>query len=98
MTNWLTRIAGGDDDRPRRDLSPQGRNVYDEVRLAALKADGATALAGHMMNRLRDLDDNRRQVAQDDATLNLICAEFESEAVQQCKEIQRGLNSPFDLR
>lgn len=98
MASWLTRIGGADDDRPRRDLSPQGRNVYDEVRLAALKADGATALAGHMMSRLRELDDNRRQLVQDDATLNLICAEIESEAVQQCKEIQRRLNTPFDLR
>ncbi len=97
MGTWLTRIAGGDDDRPRRDLSSQGRAICGEVRLAGLKADGAVALAQHMMARLRELDDDRRQLAKDDATLNLICAEIESEAVQQCKQIQRGLNSPFDL-
>lgn len=33
MADWLTRIGGTDEDRPRRDLSPQGRTVYDEVRL-----------------------------------------------------------------
>jgi len=65
--------------------------------MAALKTDGAVALASHMMSRLRELDDDRRQLAKDDSTLNLICAEIESEAVQQCKQIQRGLNSPFNL-
>ena len=97
MASWLDKIVGADGDRPRRDLSPQGRAVYAEVRLAAVKTDGAVALASHMMSRLRELDDDRRQLAKEDATLNLICAEIESEAVQQCKQIQRGLNNPFGL-
>ena len=98
MANWLARIAGaGDEAASRRELNAGDLTVIDEVRRAGLKTDAAVALADHMMSRLRELDDNRRQLAKGDVTLNLICAEIESEAVQQCKEIQRRLNTPFGL-
>ncbi|MCA1701750.1 MAG: hypothetical protein LC808_00140 [Actinobacteria bacterium] len=75
----------------RRRMLPELKPVYEEVQLAAKKADGAMALAGHIMEEVVELDRYRRHLGSDDATLHLLLAEIESTGVQQVKRIQRGL-------
>jgi hypothetical protein len=82
------------------DLQQEGqrRRVIDEVRHAALKADGSIALAGHIMAGVMALDGERRHLAKEDPALNLLLAEIEGEAVQQVKAIQRSIFDPWGLQ
>lgn len=97
MSTWLTRLAGvPDDPRPQRALTPGAKAVIDEVRLAALKADGVLRLTDRIMEGVVEMDDDRRHLARGDETKNLILAELEATAVQKLRGIQRQLYSQIE--
>lgn len=95
INNQLVRQVA--DNRPSKQQRVVGRAVVERVQLSGHQADGAIALAGHMMRELTDLDRERRTLAQDDVTLNIVLSEIEATAIAQCKQIQRNLYSPWGL-
>lgn len=99
MDNRLVRYANGEaiPDRQDREIARAAKVQYDKVRMAGLKVQGATALAGHAMERLVELDQHRRGLAGGDETTNRILAEIELETVRQVKRIQQGLNDDWGL-
>lgn len=80
-----------------RNLPGPARQVRDEVQLAAMQADGAIALADHIMDGLVNLDLHRRELAREDQTLHLLLTEIESTCVSQVKHSQRNLFNNWGL-
>ena len=96
MNTWLIPR----DDKPsRRDRvqSAAARQFISDVQLAALKVDGVTALADHIVRGLDTLDDEVVLMAGLDERKARIFAEIETTAIVQCKVIQRSLNDPWGL-
>lgn len=99
MNNELVRYATGD-VRPRIAdiaIARKAKQIHDEVRLTALKVDGAMALAGHIMEGLVAMDDRRRQLAKDDPVTNEMLARIEATAVNQIGVIQMNLYNGWRL-
>lgn len=71
--------------------------IYEEVRLAAFKVDGAVALSGRIMEELVYLNEHRRHLAAEDPTVNMMLADIQAETVRQVKKIQRGLFDDWDM-
>jgi hypothetical protein len=99
MADELMKYAKGElrPARVDRPLANEARTIYDNARLAVLRADSALAVAAHIMQGVTHLDDRRREIARDDPTLNMLLAEIEATAVQQVKGIQRGLLTNWDF-
>jgi hypothetical protein len=68
--------------------------VFDEVELAKLMVDGVLALGTHSMQGLRDLDDERRELAGTDAGQNFLLAEIEAAAKRKIQKINNNLYEP----
>jgi hypothetical protein len=77
--------------RADRQTQALAKKLINEVRIAALKTDGALALGDHIMTEIVELDDHRHALGRDNLALNLVLAEIEATAISQCKGIQRGL-------
>ncbi len=93
----LMRIVQGEGDEPSkfgvdRRIAKKAQGVVDNVRLAALKADGVVALAGHIMEEFCELDGLRVRLAKGDLSKNMLMAEIEETAFQQVMKIQRGVD------
>lgn len=80
-----------------REVIQQAKKIHDEVRLSAFKADGALALAGHIMEGVVGLDNHRRQLAGNDPVTTALLADIEQEAINSVKRIQRDLTSGWGL-
>lgn len=90
-------LTGSDDDTKKKvTLTPAQRQVREDVRQAAMKANGAMVLTELIMEGLTDVDLHRRALSKGDATLNVILAEVEAEGIGQVKKIQRNLYSDWD--
>ena len=81
----------------RTDQAVTGRakQVYDDMRLAAFEADGALALAGHIMEGAAGLDAHRRALARNDPTLNAMLSGIELDALGAVRRIQRGAHDSW---
>jgi hypothetical protein len=99
MSNELMRYMQGDVQPSKRDreVAERAKSIYDEVRLAAFKADAPLVLAGHIMEGVKSLDNHRRELAKDDPVTNALLADIEQEALTQVKRIQRGLFNDWGL-
>ena len=95
MINNLIRMAKGEvrPGRLDRPTAEAARVIYDDVRLSSLQVDGATALAGHAMERLVELDAHRQLLAACELSLHALLGEVQQQAVAQIKKIQRNLFS-----
>ncbi len=93
MQNELMQYSKGSTPVPRQDrrVAREAKESFDEVRLRALQADGAMALAGHLMEGLIALDARAQSMAAGDPIKMAILMEIEATAILQCKNIQRGL-------
>jgi hypothetical protein len=80
-----------------RSVAARGKRVYDDVRLSALKADGAFALGAHIMEGITDLDSHRRALAGGNQQLDAVLSAIELDTIRQVQGIQRGLYSPFGI-
>lgn len=96
MANGLMRLLGSPAE-PRQKPTPAELLIRSDVREAAMKADGAIRFGEHVMDGLVELDEHRRALARDDATLNVLLAEVEAETVGQVKKIQRNLYGQWEL-
>lgn len=99
MNNELVRYATGE-VRPRVGeikVARQAKAVHNEVRLAALKSDGALALAAHVMEGIIGLDERRRALAQDDPVTNEMLVRIEMAAVGHINSIQLNLYNGWRL-
>ncbi len=92
------------DDGPRwsmtkreREEAQRRQDVKDAVRLAAFMSQGIKALAADNMKGMRGLDECRKAIAGGDEILNMMCAEFEEDAFQQSRDIQRGVFNEWGL-
>lgn len=83
--------------RADRAVAAQAKALYDQVRIAAFKVDGAFALADHIMQKAVVLDEHRRALAGDDPITNQMLAEIEVAAVRQATNIQRKLFDAWGL-
>lgn len=83
--------------RQDREVVAKAKEVHDEVRLAGFKADGAMALAGHIMEGAIGLDDHRRTLAGNDPIRNALLADIEQQAIFQVKKIQARLFDEWGL-
>ena len=86
------RIRRGD-----RDLVGRAKIVYDNVRLAALEADGAMALGAHIMEGTAQLDAHRRALAGNNEALNAVLCGIELDTVRQAQTIQRQAFNRFGI-
>jgi hypothetical protein len=93
MSGELMRYVSGDvrPARVDRELVRQAKAVHDQVRLASFQADGAVALAGHLMEGMVGLDEHRRALAKDDPITNALLADIEQQAILSVKKIQANL-------
>lgn len=96
MNNELVRYATGEVKPLKQDraMAVKAKKVYDEVRITGLKVDGAIALAGHVMEKVSELDAQRRALAGDDPVTNQILVDIELHAMAQVKSIQNSLYKP----
>ncbi len=99
MNNELVRYAAGTVDVPRSDrqVAARAKQAYDEVRLAALKVDGALALAGHIMDGVVGLDNHRQALSNGDPVTDVLLADIQINAVRKVKAIQNGLYDEWGL-
>lgn len=67
------------------------RAFTDEVRVAALHADGAIALGLHILGHVKEFDGERAKLAGDNIGLDMLLCDIEMTAVQQCRRIQKSL-------
>ena len=94
----LIKYTQGSEVVPLRDrrVARQAKKVYDDVRLAALKAEGLMALSGKLMEELVELDAFRRELTQRDPALDALLLDIELAAARQVKSIQNHLYGPFE--
>ncbi len=99
MSGELQRYAAGNVRPARMDraVAREAKAVYDEVRIKAFQADGALALAGHIMEGILGLDQKRRTLAQDDPVTNALLADIQSQAMYQVKKIQANLFDDWNM-
>jgi len=99
MSGELQRYASGGERpaRMERAVAQQAKAVYDEVRLQGFKADGVTALAGHIMEKMVELDRLRQDFSGQSQFLNQILVEIEVEAIHGAKKLQRDLFNDWNL-
>lgn len=99
MSGELMEYMNGDRKVARRDREVAGnaKTIHDQVRLAGFKADGAMALAGHIMEGMVGLDDQRRMLARNDPVTSTILADIEQQALFQVKKIQGRLYDGWEL-
>lgn len=90
--NGSARVARRD-----REVAAKAKAIHDEVRLVGFKADGAVALAGHIMEGMVGLDEHRRTLAKNDPLTNTILADIEQQALYQVKKIQGRLFDEWGL-
>jgi hypothetical protein len=99
MSDELMRYMDGERRPARRDreVAAKAKPIHDEVRLAAFKADGAMALAGHIMEGVVGLDQHRRTLAANDPITNQLLADIEQQAIFSVKKIQSNLYNDWGL-
>lgn len=99
MSGELQRYASGNARPARMDrtVARQAKGVYDEVRIKSFQADGALALAGHIMEGILGLDNRRRTLAQDDPITNALLADIQAQAMFQVKKIQAQLFDEWNM-
>lgn len=83
--------------RHDREVAARAKRVYDEVRLSAVKADGAMALGAHIMEGTAQLDAHRRQLAGNNEALNAVLCEIELTTIRQAQTIQRQTFNRFGI-
>lgn len=86
LVNGSTPVTRNDREVARR----AKRETYDKVREAGFAADGAFALAGHIMEGYARLDAHRQSLAGNDPGLNNDLDAFQLQARQQALSIQRN--------
>lgn len=91
MSSELIRNNGRIPARRDREAAARAKVVYDDVRTAGLKVEGAVALGGHIMREIVQLDDTRRDLQGSDPVLNAILADIEMSTVRQVKKVQAEL-------
>lgn len=99
MHNDLIPYATGE-LRPRRDdreVVGRAKTIYDDVRLAAVKADAAMALGAHLMEGAAQLDAHRRALAGSNEQLNAVLCEIELNTIRQAETIQRQAFNRFGI-
>lgn len=99
MDNELVRYANGAvvPTKAERGVAKAAKAVYDEVRMTALKADGEMALAGHIMQKAKELDDLRRSIAQEDPVMHSILIDVEKKALQKAALHQHNMFDPWGM-
>jgi hypothetical protein len=97
MQDDIMRFLNGDAPRPSRAVVSRAKQTRGEVQIAGFMADGAMALAGHIMEGVVDLDAQRRMLAGNDPILNTLLADIEQTALFSVKKIQTGLYSQWKL-
>lgn len=97
--NQLVRYTTGEVVPRKADkaVAAAAKKVYDETRLAGLKADGAMALAGHIMDGYVMLDQKRQALTDGDPVLNAMLAEIQVAAVRKVKSIQSNLFDGWEM-
>lgn len=98
-SNELLQYASGNAPVARMDraVAQRAKEYYDEVRLRSFRADGAMALAGHIMEGITALDARRQALAKDDPMMNGILGQIEAVAITQARTIQENLYNPWNL-
>jgi hypothetical protein len=99
MDNSLVNYVTGSVVPAVRDraVARKAKDIYDEVRLAGMKADGAMALAGHIMEGFNTLDSRRRALSNGDPMNDIMLSEIQACAMLKIKQIQLNLYSQWDL-
>lgn len=81
--------------RGDRQVAKLGKQIYDETRVAGLKATATLALASHMMEGISELDQHRKRLAGDDPMLNALLGQIEMGAIRKLSGIQTSLFTGF---
>lgn len=99
MSSELSKYAAGDQvpSRRDRDVAKRAKKVRDDTLVTAYEIEAITALAGHAMEEVVDLDNTRRTLAGNDPVLNTMLARIEQTALSQVERTQRGLTNGFGL-
>jgi hypothetical protein len=93
MNNELMHYSSGQAPVPRSDrgVAKRAKAIYDETRVAAMKADAGIALGAHIMEGVVGMEHLRRQLAGDDIGLNLLLSEIQQNTIRQVGHVQRNL-------
>jgi len=94
MNDELMGYARGEVTPRRHDrpLAARAKGIYEDVKLGALMADGALALAGHIIGEVVELDEERRSFSRRiTPELNAVLIEIEVTGVEQAQKVQRDL-------
>lgn len=100
MSSELARYARGEISPRRQDraIAAASRDLFNEVRLATLKADGAMALAAHLMEGMTGLDEQRRSLSRGDQIADVMLAEIQIATLHAVKKIQTSLYDQWGMR
>ena len=99
MTGDLARFAKQEMSPRKQDraVAAAAKLVFDEVRLAALKADGAIGLAGHIMEGMTGLDERRQTLSTGDRANDIMLTEIQIAALRAVKAIQAKLYNQWGM-
>lgn|GEM_PF-5951029 len=95
LEKWGSRPASIVPSREERAHNQSVRTIVFDAKEAALKIDASAAVTAHLMERAVDLDNHRRNLAGNDATLNAVLTRIELGFVAQGEKHQRDLGSRF---
>jgi len=93
MDNQLVRYASGAAVVPKQDrqVAKRAQAIYDETRIAGMKADANMALAGHIMDGMVTLYERRRALAEDDPAVDMMLGEIQKNTMRALRRIQTNL-------
>jgi hypothetical protein len=99
MSGELQRYSTGAEVPAKIDraVSKKAKKIYDEVRLQGFKAEGATALAGHIMEQAVSLNERRQALSQGDPVTEALLTDIQMTAMRELKKVQSSLFNDWNL-
>lgn len=99
MSSDLMRYSTGEvmPHRAERGIAKQAKRIYDAARLAGFEADAQAALAGHVMQKVVDIDTARVELAGDNPVLNALLSDVEIHAVRNMKRTMSNAFGGWNL-
>ncbi len=97
LERWGIRPASIIPSREERAHNQVVHAIIFDAEEAGLKIDAVAAVTVHLMERSVDLDNHRRNLAGNDATLNAVLTRIELGFVAKGEQAQRDVGSRFGL-
>lgn len=90
-TDLMAYTQGAPVPRYDRAVARSATGIRKPVREGGFAIDGITAVGVHTMERVVDLDDERRRLAGKDPLLNVLLSDVEQQAIRDMARVQASV-------